>query len=74
MLTIVWVQKYDTDINGVMIQNVKNPGSPYDRKQPRNSNLNDTNAPDLKVGNAAWYLKVDDEAAVSKLVDWFKSR
>jgi hypothetical protein len=54
----VWVQKYDDAIDGVTIKNEKNPGQPYDRKQTRNSKLNDKNTPNLKPGNKAWYLEV----------------
>lgn len=67
----VWVQKYNEVIDGVTIKNEKHPGQPYDRKQSRNSNLNDKNTPNLKQGNKVWYLEVSNIEALKKLVGWY---
>lgn len=68
----VWVSKCNTSLNGVSVKNEKYPGEPYGPRQARNSNLNDTNAPTLKVGNRVWHLKVDNHAALEALVVWYK--
>jgi hypothetical protein len=67
----VWVQKYDESVEGVTIRNQKNPGQPYDRKQARNSNLNDKNTPTLKLGNKAFYLEAVNIVAFRNLVNWY---
>ncbi len=69
----VWLEKYDTEIDGISVKNEKHPGQPYDRKQSRSSNLNDTTAPRLKVGNKAWYLQVDGLTELKHLVEWYKA-
>ena len=68
----IWLQKYDADIEGVSIRNEKFPGQPYDRKQTRNSNLNDKNTQKLKLGNKAWYVKVENLSALEALIGWYK--
>jgi hypothetical protein len=67
----VWLQKYDISIEGVKIKNEKFPGQPYGWKQPRNSNLNDKNAPKLKVGNKVWYLEIENLEALKKVISWY---
>ena len=67
----VWVQKYTAEIDGVTIKNEKNPGQPYDRKQTRNSNLNQKNTPNLKLGNKVWYLEVSSMQSLNNLIDWY---
>jgi len=67
----LWLQKYDQSISGVEINNSKIPGQPYERNQPRNSNLNEKNAPKLKKGNRAYYLKIDNVAALEKVIAWY---
>ena len=67
----VWLEKYSVIIPGVAIKNRENPGEPYDRKQSRNSNLNDSNCPNLKVGNKVWYLEVKSVQALQKLASWY---
>lgn len=67
----VWLQKFDTQIDGVKVNNQKFPGQPYDRNQTRNSNLNDKNSPKLKRGNKVWYLEVQDMAALKELIAWY---
>lgn len=67
----VWIQRFDTIIEGIQIKNVKYPGQPYDRKQSRNSNLNEKNSPKLKLGNKVWYLEVDNLDALIKLIAWY---
>jgi hypothetical protein len=67
----VWVQKYDVEIEGIAIQNKNFPGKPYDRRQTRNSNLNDKNSPKLQFGNRAWYLRIDNLEAVRTLIYWY---
>ena len=69
----IWLQKYSTNIDGVTIQNEKFPGMPYERTQARNSNLNDKNAPQLKVGNKAWYLKVESTNSLRLLLNWYST-
>lgn len=69
----VWVQKYDTSIPGIRIKNRSHPGQPYDRKQTRNSNLNDTNTPKLKLGNKVWYLEIEDLDALKNLISWYQT-
>ena len=65
----VWLEKYDIALPGIAVKNDKFPGQPYDRKQLRSSNLNDTTAPRLKVGNKVWYLQVDGRTELQQLVD-----
>lgn len=67
----VWLQKFDKNIEGIQIKNTKFPGQPYDRKQTRNSNLNDKNSPKLKLGNKVWYLKIDSFDALESLINWY---
>tara|TARA_R110002072_G_scaffold302794_1_gene488769 strand:+ start:6245 stop:6598 length:354 start_codon:yes stop_codon:yes gene_type:complete len=67
----VWLQKYDVEIDGVLVKNQKYPGLPYGRKQTRNSNLNDKNTPKLKFGNKVWYLEISSLEALNKLIDWY---
>ena len=67
----IWLQKYDTEIEGVVVRNQKFPNQPYARKQPRNSNLNDKNSPKLKVGNKVWYVKVENLSSLNRLIDWY---
>jgi len=67
----VWVQKYNESIDGVSIKNESYPGKPYDRKQSRNSNLNDKNTPNLKQGNRVWYLEISNIDALKNLIDWY---
>lgn len=69
----LWVQKPNPEMPGVTIRNEKFPGQPYDRKQSRNSNLNDKNAPKLKLGNKVWYLKIEDMSALKEFIDWYSS-
>ena len=69
----VWLQKYDVDIDGITIKNEKYPGQPYDRKQPRNSNLNDKTAENLKPGNKVWYLEIESIDALKRLIDWYST-
>jgi hypothetical protein len=69
----IWLEKYDTTIEGVTIKNDKNPGLPYGQTQVRSSNLNDTMAPKLKKGNRVWHLKVDDLTALKGVIDWYGS-
>lgn len=54
----IWLERYDQDIPGVTINNVKHPGQSYGPKQTRNSTLNHKNAPRLKIGNRVWYLEI----------------
>ena len=70
----LWLEKYDQSIDGVEIKNLKNPGMPYDPKQSRNSNLNDTNAPRLKVGNRVWYLKIENLDALRLVAEWYGAK
>ncbi|RCU49077.1 hypothetical protein DU002_12000 [Corallincola holothuriorum] len=67
----VWLEKYNTVIPGVAIKNQEKPGEPYGRKQPRNSNLNDKNCPNLKVGNRVWYLEIESPQALRELAKWY---
>jgi hypothetical protein len=69
----VWLERYDTSIEGVSIKNDKNPGLPYERVQARSASLNDTTAPRLKKGNKVWYLQVDDLTALKSVIDWYGS-
>lgn len=69
----VWVQKFEAGMPGIQVKNAKFPGLPYERKQARNSNLNDKNAPNLKVGNKVWYLELTDLAALRALCSWYGS-
>ena len=69
----VWLERYDIELPGIVVKNEKFPGQPYDRKQSRNSNLNDTMAPRLKVGHKVWYVQVDGLTELQQLVDWYKS-
>ena len=62
----LWMEKFDVSLGGVSIKNQDYPGLPYERKQPRNSNLNDTNAPRLKKGNKVWYLEIESMEALKK--------
>ena len=55
----LWVEKYDSEVDGVQVKNRNTPGMPYNVNQSRNSNLNDKTASRLKVGNKVWYLKID---------------
>ena len=70
----VWVQNYDTEIENIRIKNEKYPGQPYDRKQTRNSNLNDKNSPKLKLGNKVWYLEIEDIESLKNLICWYLNR
>ena len=70
----VWIQKYEAEIEGVVIKNEKFPGLPYERTQSRNSNLNETNTPRLKKGNKVWYLQIDSLSSLKKLVDWYANQ
>ncbi|MFT5760419.1 MAG: hypothetical protein ACI9LM_005205 [Alteromonadaceae bacterium] len=69
----VWLQKFDTTagIEGIKIKNEKFPGQPYDRKQTRNSNLNENNSPKLKLGQKVWYLEIENIEALKKLISWY---
>lgn len=67
----VWLEKYNASIPGIEIKNQENPGQPYDRKQQRNSNLNDKNCPNLKFGNRVWYLKIESVGALRELANWY---
>jgi hypothetical protein len=67
----LWLQKYDQNIDGVEIKNSKSPGQAYERNQTRNSNLNEKNTPKLKLGNRAYYLKVESLGAFEKVIDWY---
>src|SRR5690606_41950880 len=67
----VWLQKFDTQIEGIKVKNQKFPGQPYDRKQSRNSNLNDKNSPKLKEGNKVWYLEIENIEALKELLAWY---
>lgn len=67
----VWLEKYTTSIPGVSIKNQSNPGQPYERKQARNSNLNDKNCPNLKVGNRVWYLEIESTQALKEVANWY---
>jgi hypothetical protein len=67
----IWLQKYDQNIDGVEIKNSKFPGQAYERNQSRNSNLNEKNTPKLKLGNKAFYLKVESMEAFEKVIDWY---
>ena len=66
----IWLQNYDAEIDGVVIRNEKFPGQPYERKQRRNSNL-ESNAPNLWVGNRAWYLRIESIEALKQLINWY---
>jgi hypothetical protein len=67
----IWLQRYDVSIADIVIKNEKFPGQPYDRKQSRNSNLNDKNTPKLKPGNKVWYLEIKTEPALEELINWY---
>lgn len=67
----VWLEKYDVTLDGIRIKNDKCPGQPYGRTQPRNSNLNEKNAPRLKVGNKVWYLEIENLEALKALISWY---
>lgn len=67
----IWVEKYDGNIDGICIKNAKNPRQPYSSKQPRNSNLNETNSPRLKVGNKVWYLEISALEALKQVSRWY---
>ncbi len=69
----LWLEKYDSSLEYVSIKNVKNPGQPYASTQPRSSNLNDTMAPRLKVGNKVWYLEVENLSALQTVIDGYKN-
>jgi hypothetical protein len=68
---LLWLQKYNTAIEGVEINNRDYPGLPYEAKQTRNHHLNETNSPKLKLGNKVWYLKIRDLEALKHCVDWY---
>ncbi len=67
----IWLQKYDTELDGVRVKNEKYPNQPYDRKQSRNSNLNEKNTPTLKPGNKVWYLEIRDIDALKLVINWY---
>ena len=67
----VWLQKFDTQVEGIKVKNQKFPGQPYDCKQSRNSNLNDKNSPKLKEGNKVWYLEIENIEALKELIAWY---
>lgn len=50
------------------------PTSPlrhYKASEPRNSNLNGKNCPNLKVGRAVHYWKFEDTAAFQAFLEWY---
>ncbi|MGA7799841.1 MAG: hypothetical protein WCC36_03440 [Gammaproteobacteria bacterium] len=67
----VWLEKYGAEIPGVSVKNEKYPGRPYERKQSRNSNLNEKNAPRLKPGNKVWYLEIETLEALRQVAAWY---
>ena len=69
----LWLERYDVNLDHVSVKNLKNPGQAYDRKQPRSSNLNDTSAPRLKLGNKVWHLEVDNTEALTGVISWYKN-
>lgn len=67
----IWLERYSAVIPEVIIKNQENPGEPYGWKQPRNSNLNDKNCPNLKVGNRVWYLEIGSPQALREVANWY---
>jgi hypothetical protein len=67
----VWVEKYDSEIDGAEVRNRSTPGMPYSGNQSRNSNLNDKTASRLKVGNKVWYLKIDSLEAFKQFFNGY---
>lgn len=50
------------------------PASPirqYAANDPRNSNLNAKNSPNLRVGHATHYWKFEDTASFESFLDWY---
>ena len=68
----LWAEIQNPDIKGIKVMNQANPGMPYSANQPRNSNLNNKNAPRLKEGKEVYYLKIDDAAVLRAFVDWYR--
>ena len=68
----IWLEYSDTNyesIDGVSINNRKNPGMHYSETQTRNSNLNPTNAPTLRVGKKVWNLRLRELAAFMSVME-----
>lgn len=68
----MWFEKYNSDILGIEVRNREYPGMPYSANQNRSSALNDTNAPKLKKGNQAWYLKFNTQKSLDEFIAWYE--
>jgi hypothetical protein len=64
----VWVSLLPPGLRGVTVSNRDNPGQPYAPTQTRNSNLR-ASTPTLAEGHQAWYVRLDDLAALEQLVE-----
>jgi hypothetical protein len=69
---LVWAEIAPSQLQGMRIVNVRNPGQPYAAGQSRNSNLR-TMAPKLSAAHRAVYLEFADIAALRQFVEWYKT-
>lgn len=70
----IWFEKHNPDIPDIEVKNQKYPGMPYSTRHTRSSALNATNAPKLKIGNKAWYLRFTTPEALDSFLDWYKTQ
>lgn len=68
----VWMQHLPPHIDGVEIRNLKNPGSPYGKNQPRTAGLSGATSPSLMTGKVAFYIKVRDIDILRELAERYE--
>jgi hypothetical protein len=69
---LVWAEIAPSQLQGMRIVNVRNPGQPYAAGQSRNSNLR-TLAPKLSAAHRAVYMEFEDIAALRQFVEWYQT-
>ena len=69
----VWVEGFpEAGMPGVMIDNTKYPGRPYDSAQTRSSNINFASSR-LAIGQEVYYLHVETLEALERLATWYST-
>jgi hypothetical protein len=68
-----WLQHHPGALQGVSIRNQSVPGMSYGPNQARTAGLSGKTAPALMVGNRAYYVKVENLAALSLLATTYNS-
>lgn len=70
-MVLVWAEGVDVTIQGISIQNQKNPGQPYGPSQERSNSLK-ANAPRLTVGKTAYFLNFQTLGSLQQFLEWYE--